>query len=236
MDKNLEINVVILAGGLGTRIKSLFPNLPKPLILVQGKPFITYIFDQLINFNIKNVMICTGYNYSKFKEIIGNNYKSLKISYSEEYEPMGTGGALKLIKFEKNEKKCLILNGDSYVNFNLNKLLKEHSEKKSKISVVLSEVSNRSRFGSIIINNINEITSFTEKSISHEKGFINAGVYLFNSEVFNEIPNRIPFSLELEFFPKQVGQRLNGFICNGKFIDIGTPSSFKKASQCTFWE
>tara|TARA_B100001250_G_scaffold384881_1_gene380133 strand:- start:959 stop:1669 length:711 start_codon:yes stop_codon:yes gene_type:complete len=236
MDKVLDINVIILAGGLGMRIKSLFPNIPKPLIPVQGKPFITYIFDQLINFNIKNVTICIGYNSLKFKAIIGNNYKNLKISYSEEYKPMGTGGALKLIKFEKNKKKCLILNGDSYVNFNLNSLLKKHNERKSKISVVLSKVLNRSRFGSIVINNKNEITSFTEKSISHEKGFINAGVYLFNSEVFDEISNKIPYSLELDFFPKQIGRSLNGFICHGKFIDIGTPISFKKASQNTFWK
>ena len=228
-----NLNVIILAGGLGFRVRSLFPNIPKPLIPINGKPFIFYILDQLNNFKIKDVTISTGFLSSKVEKTIGKKYKNIKIFYSNEVKPSGTGGAIKLVKFRKKKDFCLVLNGDSYVNFNLNKLIKEHKKEKSKISIVLNKVINTSRFGSVIMDD-NKIINFIEKDISKKGGYVNAGVYLFNSKIIDKIPNKIPFSLELDFFPSQIGQGLSGFKCNDNFIDIGTPDSLKKANNYIF--
>ena len=231
-----NLNVIILAGGFGSRLKTLFPNIPKPLVPVQGKPFIFYILEQLNNFCIKNVTISTGYLSSKIQETVGNNYKNLKISYSHEKTPMGTGGAVKLVEFKKPKDFCLVLNGDSFVNFNLNKLLSEHKKRKSNISIILNKVKKRSRFGSVSLGPNKKIISFSEKKQSKEEGYVNAGVYLFNSSVIESMESGKYFSLEIDFFPKQIGLGLNGFKCIEQFIDIGTPLSFHKAAEHKFFD
>ena len=234
MYKISDLNVIILAGGLGLRLRSLFPNIPKPLILIQDKPFIFYILDHLNSLNIENITISTGFLSLKIKDTIGDKYKNLKICYSNEVKPMGTGGAIKLVKFKKVNKLCLVLNGDSYIKFNLKKLINNHRKYNSKVSIILNKVINRSRFGSVTINDNHEITSFIEKNNSRQGGYVNAGVYLFNPEIINKMPSKTPFSLELDFFPKLIGHGLNGIKCKRKFIDIGTPSSLKEASKYNF--
>ena len=231
-----NLNVIILAGGFGSRLKTLFPNIPKPLVPIHGKPFILYILEQLNKFCIQNVTISTGYLSSKIQETIGTNYKNLKIFYSHEKTPMGTGGAVKLVKFKKPKDFCLVLNGDSFVNFNLNKLFIEHKKRKSNISIVLNKVKERSRFGSVTLGSNKRIISFSEKRQSKEEGYVNAGVYLFNSSVIDSMKSGKYFSLEIDFFPKQVGLGLNGFICIEQFIDIGTPLSFHKATEHKFFD
>ena len=231
-----NLNVLILAGGFGSRLKTLFPNIPKPLVPVQGKPFIFYILEQLNNFCIKNVTISTGYLASRIQETVGNNYKNLKVFYSHEKTPMGTGGAVKLVKFREPKDFCLVLNGDSFVNFNLNKLFSEHKNRNSNITIILNKVKMRSRFGSVSLDSNKKIISFSEKEQSKKEGYVNAGVYLFNSSVIESMESGKYFSLEIDFFPKQIGLGLNGFKCIEKFIDIGTPLSFYRATTHKFFD
>ena len=198
---------------------------------VNNKPFITYILDQIINFNITEVVICTGYLAHKIKNFVGSDYKSLSIKYSHEEEPLGTAGAIRNAKRFINNNLCLVLNGDSYIDYNIDLLNEEHFKKESKITIVVKSIKSSERYGAISLNNNNEIIEFVEKGSRLNNTLINTGVYLMNKEVVKTIPKKNPFSLEYEFLPTLIGEKLFAYESKGKFIDIGTPKSFKEAQS-----
>ena len=118
-----QITAVILAGGLGKRLREVVPDIPKVMAEINGKPFITYLLDQLAEVFIERVIISTGYKAEIIEEIVGTSYKDIQIDYSREGSPLGTGGALRLASQAVATKHCLVMNGDCYTEFNLNSLL-----------------------------------------------------------------------------------------------------------------
>ena len=113
---NDGLTVLILAGGFGTRLSKVLADRPKALAEVNGRPFITYIFDQLIDAGLNNIIVCTGYMSEKIVATIGNNYKNIKILYSKEEIPLGTAGAARRAALYVSNKTMMIMNGDSYIN------------------------------------------------------------------------------------------------------------------------
>lgn len=231
-----NLNVVILAGGFGTRLKNKFPDIPKALVPIQNKPFITYIMDQLDSFGLSHVTISTGYLSSKIRKRIGNRYKNIQINYSKEEMPLGTGGALKSICFSSPKENVLVLNGDSYLKFNLKNLYKAHTNNNAKVTILLKMKQKRTQFGSVNINKDNQIIEFKEKKEGLKKGLINAGIYLIKSSILKMIPNKTPCSLELDFFPNIIGRGLYGLESQDFFTDIGTPESYEKANKNLFFK
>ena len=231
-----QVTAVILAGGLGKRLRKAVSNQPKVMAEVNGKPFLYYVLDQLAEVDIKRVVISTGYMADKIEKVIGSSYKGLKVDYSWEESPLGTGGALKLAGHYIRTTNCLVMNGDSYTEFDPVLLFRSYKQKNANIVLLAKMVSGTSRFGTIQMNEHNEIIRFMEKGSSTGLGLINAGIYLMKTLTLQKIPNKTPCSLEYDFFPAMIGQNIYGYETKGNFIDIGTLESYAKAEAFFEWK
>lgn len=222
---------VILAGGLGTRLRQLVNDRPKVLAEINKRPFITYLMDRLADTGISRVILCTGYMGEMIENLLGRSYRSMEIHYSLEQEPMGTGGALKLALPLLQNDPVIVMNGDSFCEVDLAKMIFTHQEKKVQASIAVISVADVSRYGNLFIDDQGKIIRFEEKGLRKGKGQINAGTYIINREVITEIPSNQSISLETAIFPKLAGHGLYGFITGGKFIDIGVPEDYFYAQQ-----
>jgi len=226
-----RITAVILAGGMGTRLQNIVSDRPKVMAEINGRPFITYLLDQLVDVGINQVFISTGYMARLIKETIGFSYKGLQVEYSREKTPLGTAGALKLAEQIVDAEYCLVMNGDSYTEFDAISLFISHKQKNANITILVKAVSNTSHFGTIQMNKQNEIIRFMEKGSSTNIGLINTGIYIMKTSTLQKIPNKTPCSLEYNFFPAMIGKNIYGNETEGNFIDIGTPDSYLLANS-----
>ena len=227
------VDAVILAGGQGKRLRRVVSDRPKVLAAVNGRPFISYLFDQLCVSGIRQVMLATGYLGEHMERTFGVTYKNLTIQYSVEDEPLGTGGALRKAANLAHGEWALVLNGDSFVDVDLRNFLVVHQAKKQQISIAVVTVKNASRYGSLAIGSEGQITAFNEKKMDDSElpGPINAGVYLIHWSLLRALPHHTQYSLERQFFPSQIANGIYGHRTNGKFIDIGTPEALASASD-----
>ena len=222
-----ELTAIILAGGMGTRLKSVVSDRPKVMAPVNKKPFVCILLDQLLSFGVNKIVFSTGYMSKYIKEQIGNSYRGQEILYSEESEPLGTGGAVHLAASRYTSKYFLVMNGDHFIEYSLKEFFDFHISSNSQASILTKKVNDARSFGSIIFDSNNQVESFKEKSEDPNPAYINCGVYLFTSQVLSLLPNQIPCSLEYDFFPKIVSERFKVFKTEGRHLDIGTPESYK---------
>lgn len=223
--------VAILAGGRGTRLQSVVQKKPKVLATVRRRPFLSYILDQLHAAHFQNVVLCTGFHGDHIKKMFGRTYKNLRLAYSQESKPLGTAGSLRLALPLLLSDIILVMNGDSFCPIDFKKLWFFHTRKKSKATVVLSNVSDTSRFGSVILGKQNDIIAFEEKKRTSEPSYVNAGIYLVNKGFIGDIPVGKKMSLEKHIFPKWIGRGLYGYKTKIPFIDIGTAESYAQSPQ-----
>lgn len=225
-----EISVAILAGGLGTRLAPLLPRQQKVISKVRGHPFLEYILNQLNESGFKNIVICIGYLGNQVQEAFGNNYRGLSLSYSRESSPLGTAGAIRLALPYLKSENILITNGDSFYDSDLNKFWQFHLEKRANGTILLKEVSDTTNYGQVEVDKKDRVINFQEKKENGGTGFINGGIYLFKRSMLLEIPENSVVYFEKDMFPKWIGN-IYGFKSKGRFIDIGTPSSFRQAEE-----
>ncbi|MEK7172652.1 MAG: nucleotidyltransferase family protein [Patescibacteria group bacterium] len=227
-----KIDIVILAGGLGKRLRPISKRLPKPLVKINGKCFLDILIDFWSGFGFRRFILCIGYKGRMIKDYYGtNSKKGFDILFSYEETPLGTGGAVKNAESLVVSDPFIVLNGDSFCKVNPLNLLGFHKKKKALISIVLAGVSDVKDYGEVKINKAQRILSFNEKNGASQEGLINAGIYVFNQEVFERMPNRRKFSLEKDFFPEVAGKNIFGYTDNKLFIDIGTPARYRKAEK-----
>jgi NDP-sugar pyrophosphorylase family protein len=226
-----EIQVVILAGGKGERLKPVVFDKPKVLAEISDRPFLTYVFDQLSLAGFQEVVLCTGFMAEQIKGKLGDTYGSLRLLYSPEEEPLGTGGALRLALSYIWSDTVLVMNGDSYMDVGLSSFVDWFLQKNGDAALVLTEVSDTVRYGRVVIGQDEHIAMFQEKGLAKGPGWINAGIYLMKKSLVASIPNSRPYSLECEFFPSLAGKKLLGFRSAGRFIDIGIPASYAVAER-----
>ncbi len=222
------MEAIILAGGLGTRLRDIIKDIPKPMAPINGTPFLHYIFEWLSNYPVNNVLLSVGYKAEVIFNHFNTNYKGIIIKYANENTPLGTGGAIKNSLNKTVEDDILIINGDTYFPIDLNRFADFHQNNKSDISIALKHMTDFNRYGSVKILN-NKIISFEEKQYLKE-GLINGGIYIINKKAinFNCLPD--VFSFETEILEKYVKKGLiNGMIFNDPFIDIGVPADYNKA-------
>jgi D-glycero-alpha-D-manno-heptose 1-phosphate guanylyltransferase len=225
-----DVTPVILAGGRGTRLKPHLGGTPKVLANVGGRPFITYLLEQLEGLGFSTTVVCTGYQADVVEKSIGKQYGLLRLIYSHEKIELGTAGAVKNSEAIIKTNNLLVLNGDSYIDYNLSHLVKKHQEKKADVSILLNEQVEKERFGCVNVDANGLIREFVEKpSMDQNCRAISAGVYAINKRVLTRIPGKTFCSLEYDLFPSLIGNGLYGVTCKSKFIDIGTPESYEKA-------
>jgi NDP-sugar pyrophosphorylase family protein len=228
-----EIPVAILAGGLGTRLRPALSDRPKALAEVGGRPFVTYLLDQVLYYGFRTVVLCTGYMGEQIADRLGDRYGELRLLHSMESTPLGTGGSLRLALPLLRSDVVLVMNGDSFCDVHLREFLKQHAERRSLGSIVLAEVPDTSRFGRLHVDTDNRVMSFVEKEKDHAgvAGLVNAGIYLFNTRLLKMPGNVGPVSLEKDLLPAWVISGLYGYVARGVFIDIGVPEAYRLTAQ-----
>jgi len=222
------LQALILAGGLGTRLRHVVSDRPKPMALVNGKPFLEYQIEFLRKNNIDDIVLSVGYMSEKIEKHFGSGKNfGISIRYVREKDFLGTGGAIKNAIQALNDY-FFALNGDSLFLVDLDSMIKFHKDNQAEMTIALAKVGDNSRYGNIHVSNKFQITEFTEKGNSSEK-LINGGIYYFRKDTWNwkNFPEK--FSLEKEFFPQIVTKnRIFGYLSDSYFIDIGTVEDYKK--------
>ncbi len=224
------MEAIILAGGLGTRLREKFPDLPKCLVTVAGKPFLFFIINQLRKQGIEKFIFSLGYKSSQILEYLENHFPSLDYCFTIEKEPLGTGGAIKLALSKSSYDNVIITNGDTIFKSSIGKLVETHIKNSSDCTILTKSMKNFDRYGKIEINNKNRITKFNEKGF-YKNGLINAGTYLLNRYKFQNCNLPEIFSFEKDFLESRINS-LNFYAAEGDgyFIDIGIPSDYEIAN------
>lgn len=223
---------IILAGGLGTRLQGVVKDLPKPMAPVNGRPFLTYILDYLIDYEYERVVLSVGYLHEKIVDYFGKKYKTLEIDYAVEEEPLGTGGGILLAMSKCTTDNVLVINGDTMFKVDLTAFEQFYQEKNSLLTIVLREVEDVSRYGSVTISKDNLIALFAEKQVTFGRGYINGGVYLINRRLFEKYPQPKRFSFEKDIMTKYYTQEcFYAMPSDGYFIDIGIPEDYARAQR-----
>jgi len=227
--------VIILAGGLGTRLRSAVPNLPKCMAPVNGKPFIGYVIEYFKNQGVTKFIFSLGYMHEVLTEYISTTYPTLSFQFVIEEEPLGTGGAIKFACTKATEKQVFVTNGDTLFTVDISQIFKQHLESSAVCTLALKPMFNFERYGVVEIDSNERITSFKEKK-HYETGLINGGLYLLDVSKFLEQTFPDKFSFEKEFLESTYQEQLmNGVVQNTYFIDIGIPEDYKKV-QIDFLE
>ncbi|MBK8054911.1 MAG: nucleotidyltransferase family protein [Saprospiraceae bacterium] len=221
---------IILAGGLGTRLRTEVPDLPKCMAPVAGKPFLDYVIRALQEQGVTKFIFSLGYRSEVVLQHLEQSWPKLKYDYTIETIPLGTGGGIRFAVQKVKGDSFFVLNGDTYFEVNLPSMLKKHIEVQAEITVALKKMYHFDRYGSVLIGQNNIISAFQEKTY-REIGWINGGIYLIQKQLITNIGIANPFSFEKEILEKYVDKNcIFGFESDGYFIDIGIPEDFKKAN------
>jgi D-glycero-alpha-D-manno-heptose 1-phosphate guanylyltransferase len=220
---------IILAGGLGTRLRSVVSELPKCMAPVAGNPFLHYVIAHLQQEGINSFIFSVGYKSESIISFIKDNYSNIDFQFSIEEEPLGTGGAIKLALEKTSEKNVLVCNGDTLFKINVEQLNNFHLQHNSDCTLSLKPMNNFDRYGVVELNNDSLVISFKEKQF-YNKGLINGGVYALNIENFlnKNLPDK--FSFEKDYLEKFVNEeKMYGLVQDEYFIDIGIPEDYERA-------
>ena len=222
----------MLVGGLGTRLRSVVPSKPKPLASLGDKSFLELLIEQLRNQGIKRLVMCTGYLADRFEDEFGDGRGwGVTIEYSKEPRPLGTAGAVKFAQpYLQDIPDFLVMNGDSFVEVDFRHLFRFHRTHGGLLSIVVVEVDNACRYGTVQMDDTGRVSRFLEKTGHHAPGVVSAGVYIFSHAVLEYIPEG-PASLEGHLFPRLLDLGVYAFRQNGIFIDIGTPEDYARAQK-----
>ena len=233
--KNSLRQMLVLAGGQGTRLQSLVSDKPKPMAPVNNRPFLAYLLDYWIGQGINLIGISVGYKAKYIKDYFCYEYNKAKIFYIEELELLGTGGAIrKAINFQNSpwvENDLMVINGDTWFEISLPKLLKDFTINNNPITIAIKYLKSNDRYGSIVINNDQLVEEFNNFQLNNS--FINGGCYLINRNFFINYLKNLPekFSFE-EIALKDLANKgfISASVQNVNFLDIGVPEDYKKVN------
>ena len=224
------MEVIILAGGMGTRLRSVVPDLPKPMAPVAGRPFLSWVLDRLNDAGCENAILAVGYKHEAVSTYFGGHHLKLPLHYSIEEQPLGTGGAIRLAADQITQYPVFVLNGDTFLDLDYQAMLAAHQHARAGLSVAVCRVPDVSRYGALELEG-DVIQGFQEKGRSGP-GYINAGVYLLSAEVIQRIPTGETFSFEQQLLVPQVHElKPRAFLTEGRFIDIGIPEDYDRAQH-----
>lgn len=222
----------VLAGGLGTRLRSIAGEEPKVLVKIGGRPILEWVLRWLEGQGCREVVLCLGHRAEAVQEFVRGLSSKLKFFFSVESEPLGTAGALKWA-LPLLEEQTLVVNGDTFFETDLVPLIQFHNKVGAVVTMALTRVRHTARFGHVELGAQGLVQRFDEKPARAEDGLINAGVYLVQAKLLQTFIPSGTGSLERQVFPAlvQKGHLLYGLVLQGRFFDIGTPEGYAKAQQ-----
>ncbi len=224
------MEIIILAGGLGTRLHAVVSDVPKTMAPVNGKPFLHYLLSWLKHYPVDKIILSVGYKSESVLKYFGNSFLNIPVEYVVEEKLLGTGGAVKYALNRAEGDNILVLNGDTYFPVDLNRFFVFHSDNNYQFSIALKRMKNFTRYGSVDCRR-DTIIRFNEKKFCAD-GLINGGIYLINRQFFGSLPLPEVFSLEKDLLEKEAGSSLlKGLIFDELFIDIGLPEDYNRAAS-----
>lgn len=220
---------IILAGGLGTRLRSAVPELPKCMAPVAGKPFIAYVIDHFRGQGVNKFIFALGYKSEAFIDFLSQQ-NGITYQLSIEDEPLGTGGAIRKACGLATAENVFATNGDTLFRADLSKLAAFHLQKQADCTLSLKPMQNFDRYGLVKTDEDGKVVSFQEKQ-HYGEGTINAGLYAINVAALLQADLPEKCSFEKDFLEKQyTGGRIFGLVQDAYFIDIGIPEDYQKAA------
>jgi D-glycero-alpha-D-manno-heptose 1-phosphate guanylyltransferase len=230
------MEVILLAGGLGTRLRSVVSDRPKPMAEVNGKPFLQHLMDFWIAQGASHFVLSVGYKHEVVVDYFGDNYRDIPVSYAIETKRLGTGGGMALaLNKLRTDNTCAAQNGDTFFSVDVKSLLEFHKSKHSVFTLALREISDNSRYSSVALSPEGRVINFLPPA-NEASATINGGVYLLQPSnlkaVFEEKFSDKAFSLEDEFLPEVIQeQAFYAQLEKGFFIDIGVPEDYQRAQE-----
>ena len=219
---------IILAGGLGTRLRDVVKDLPKPMASVRGRPFLCYVLEFLANQGVNRAVLSVGYRHEAIEDYFGSDWEGIDLAYAIEHAPLGTGGAIVLASRQVHGNDVYVLNGDTYFAIELEALAHAHLEH-GTFTMALKPMRNFDRYGTVRIDGRGRIVAFEEKRF-REEGLINGGIYALNRHWLGQFTFPEAFSFEQECCEKQYkNAELYGLVLDAPFIDIGIPEDYQRA-------
>lgn len=224
----MDIQVAILAGGYGTRLKGITKLTPKPMVKINNKPFLEYILDWLIKYRLRRVLLMVGYLGNKIEEYFGNGRKwGINICYSYESPPMGTAGALKKAESLLDDS-FLLLNGDTFLPINYHSFAQKFIEEKIQAIIAAYDNTEQVAPNNLSFSSHYIVTQYGEKSSTHHLTHVDAGVYGFKKEIIKQLPSNKIVCLDKEIYPKLISKgQLIAYPIKQRYYDIGTPERLK---------
>jgi len=221
------MEAIVLAGGFGTRLRQVVPNLPKPMAPVAGRPFLEILLSFLAGKGVCSVVLSLGYMADKVMGYFGGSFLGMELLYEIENTPLGTGGALRQALTRCGADHVFVFNGDTFLNLEVADV-EAHWQKHLAPIIVAREVADTARYGRL--NCANErVLGFSEKGFTGP-GLINAGCYVLPTDILGHFALGQPFSLEADYLPQAVkARRFDVFVTHGQFIDIGVPDDYARA-------
>jgi NDP-sugar pyrophosphorylase family protein len=225
-------DVVILSGGFGLRLRGTIGDVPKPMAQIAGRPFLELLLRQLKRHGFSRVVLSVGYKQEVIQEHFGEKAFGLELVYSIETSPLGTGGALREAAHRIGTETSLVMNGDSYTDVDLSRLVREHAGNGADVTVVVIPES-RADAGSVVLDSNGKVKAFAEKRHVPESRYLSAGIYMLSKKLIAGVPQGSKISLEEQLFPQWLadGKRMEGFVYEGQCLDIGTPERYMKAQH-----
>lgn len=221
------MEAIILAGGFGTRLRAIVPDVPKPMAPVAGRPFLELLLRNLSRQGVRRVVLSLGYKAEVITGHFADRYRDMELAYAIEDAPLGTGAAVRQSLAYCHGDHVLVLNGDTYLEVEINRL-EDLWQRNGQPLIVAREVADTARYGRLEAKN-DQVIRFAEKAASGP-GLINVGCYLFPKHLLDAFPLGQPFSLEQDFLVGAVQREPFGlFVTRGRFIDIGVPEDYARA-------
>ena len=224
------MEAIVLAGGLGTRLRSVVADLPKAMAPVAGRPFLEHLLDLLVEAGFESAILAVGYRSEAIRGHFGERYRDMPLTYSIENHPLGTGGAIRLALRSATARDVFVVNGDTLADVDFRSMLEAHRSAVAAMTIAVHEVPDTARYGSLVLDG-DRIQGFREKG-RHGPGWINAGVYVVPRSLFEHARPPDAFSFESDFLVPSIDSlKPLAFPTRGLFIDIGVPDDYTRAQR-----
>jgi D-glycero-alpha-D-manno-heptose 1-phosphate guanylyltransferase len=222
---------IVLAGGLGTRLRSVVSDLPKCMAPVAGRPFLFYVINYLRLQGVEKFIFALGYEHEFIEEYLDDQFSTLDYQCVIEENPLGTGGAIQLACQKATERNVLVANGDTLFKINGHEVFSFHAEHEAECTLSLKPMQHFDRYGIVELNDNSTVKDFKEKQF-YESGLINGGLYVLNVEGFlvKKFPSK--FSFEKDYLEQYYRKgNIYGIVQDHYFIDIGIPEDYNRAQE-----